>query len=57
MGHTNEPVVRMENGLDRNPIVLVKKFLSSFPSDLTNDISFFFLFQNKIITSQHLSQA
>lgn len=62
MGHTSEPVVKTENGLDRNPIVLVKKFLSSFPSGHTYDIclflSFFFsIVQNKIINSHHLSLA
>lgn len=50
MGHTSEPVVKTENGLDRNPIVLVKKFLSSFPSGHTYDIClllFFFFHRSK----------
>lgn len=47
MGHTSEPVVKMENGLDRNLIVLVKKFLSSFPSGHTYDISLFFFHLSK----------
>ena len=45
MGHTSEPVVKTENGLDRNPIVLVKNFFEVFLLAIhMTSLSFFFFF-------------
>ena len=62
MGHTSEPVVKTENGLDRNPIVLVKNFFEVFllaihMTSLSFFFFFFFIFQSEIITYHHLTLA